>query len=177
MFILLLFYYISFFFSKQLHFFPFLFKHMEQLCLFPNNVGIIIFSISIIYFLIFQALNWVFVVDTLNFSFWPERESQQCEVTYKGITYTGYMTLCAAISRAMDEGESMCRARYTLLIMCGWFYCFSVLLALNSKILFTSHIVYVLSSWLLFHLSNGFLPSNMKTNHLANRIIWFKSWG
>lgn len=51
-----------------------------------------------------QALNWVFVVDTLNFSFWPETDSEQCEVTYKGTTYTGYMTLCAAITRAMDEG-------------------------------------------------------------------------
>lgn len=54
-----------------------------------------------------QALNWVFVVDTLNFSFWPEEESQQCEVTYEGTTYTGYMTLCAAITRAMKEGESI----------------------------------------------------------------------
>lgn len=52
-----------------------------------------------------QALNWVFVVDTMNFSFWPEKETQQCEVTYKGTTYTGYMTLCAAITRAMEEGE------------------------------------------------------------------------
>lgn len=53
-----------------------------------------------------QALNWVFVVDTMNFSFWPESDSQQCEVTYKGTTYTGYMTLCAAITRAMDEGTN-----------------------------------------------------------------------
>uniref|UniRef100_UPI003AB0B076 queuosine 5'-phosphate N-glycosylase/hydrolase-like n=1 Tax=Centroberyx gerrardi TaxID=166262 RepID=UPI003AB0B076 len=50
-----------------------------------------------------QALNWVFVVDTMNFSFWPETESQQCEVTYRGTTYRGYMTLCAAITRAMEE--------------------------------------------------------------------------
>lgn len=64
-----------------------------------------------------QALNWVFVVDTMNFSFWPETETQQCEVTYKGTTYTGYMTLCAAITRAMDEGESMCS---TKLMMCGY---------------------------------------------------------
>ncbi|KAF6729561.1 UPF0553 protein C9orf64-like [Oryzias melastigma] len=40
----------------------------------------------------------------MNFSFWPEKESQQCEVTYKGVTYTGYMTLCASITRAMEEG-------------------------------------------------------------------------
>uniref|UniRef100_A0A674MUJ3 Queuosine 5'-phosphate N-glycosylase/hydrolase n=2 Tax=Takifugu rubripes TaxID=31033 RepID=A0A674MUJ3_TAKRU len=59
-----------------------------------------------------QAFNWVFVVDTMNFSFWPESESQQCEVTYKGITYTGYMTLCAAISRAMDEGIPITEPKY-----------------------------------------------------------------
>ncbi|XP_067378023.1 queuosine salvage protein [Channa argus] len=59
-----------------------------------------------------QALNWVFVVDTMNFSFWPEEESQQCEVTYKGTTYTGYMTLCAAISRAMEEGIPITDPKY-----------------------------------------------------------------
>lgn len=47
----------------------------------------------------------MFVIDTMNFSFWPKEETQQCEVTYKGTTYTGYMTLCAAIARAMEEGE------------------------------------------------------------------------
>lgn len=43
----------------------------------------------------------------MNFSFWPETDDKQCEVTYKGTTYTGYMTLCAAISRAMDEGTAV----------------------------------------------------------------------
>ncbi|XP_028294540.1 queuosine 5'-phosphate N-glycosylase/hydrolase [Gouania willdenowi] len=51
-----------------------------------------------------QALNWVFVVDTMNFSFWPDSDGEQCEITYRGTTYTGYMTLCAAITRAMDQG-------------------------------------------------------------------------
>uniref|UniRef100_A0A3B4WDU3 Queuosine 5'-phosphate N-glycosylase/hydrolase n=1 Tax=Seriola lalandi dorsalis TaxID=1841481 RepID=A0A3B4WDU3_SERLL len=58
------------------------------------------------------ALNWVFVVDTMNFSFWPENESQQCEVTYKGTMYTGYMTLCAAITRAMEEGIPITDPKY-----------------------------------------------------------------
>ncbi|TNN80660.1 UPF0553 protein C9orf64 [Liparis tanakae] len=58
------------------------------------------------------ALNWVFVVDTLNFSFWPEEESQQCEVTYEGTTYTGYMTLCAAITRALKEGLQITDPKY-----------------------------------------------------------------
>ncbi|XP_066499231.1 queuosine salvage protein isoform X2 [Hoplias malabaricus] len=51
-----------------------------------------------------QAINWVFVTDTMNFSFWPDRQDQQCEVVYKGNTYRGYMSLCAAITRAVDEG-------------------------------------------------------------------------
>ncbi|XP_041855079.1 queuosine salvage protein isoform X2 [Melanotaenia boesemani] len=59
-----------------------------------------------------QALNWVFVVDTMNFSFWPEKETQQCEVTFKGTTYRGYMTLCASITRAMEEGIPITDPKY-----------------------------------------------------------------
>lgn len=76
----------------------------------PQNVGrILIFPVftATLKFLTWQTLNWVFVVNTMNFSFWPETDDKQCEVTYKGTTYTGYMTLCAAISRAMDEGTAM----------------------------------------------------------------------
>ncbi|MCI4381171.1 hypothetical protein PGIGA_G00248570 [Pangasianodon gigas] len=51
-----------------------------------------------------EAINWVFVTDTMNFSFWPDREDQQCEVNHRGTTYRGYMSLCAAVTRAMDEG-------------------------------------------------------------------------
>lgn len=54
-----------------------------------------------------EAINWVFVTDTMNFSFWPEREEEQCEVLCRGNTYRGYMSLCAAVTRAMDEGDRM----------------------------------------------------------------------
>lgn len=50
------------------------------------------------------AVNWVFVADTLNFSFWSEREERKCLVGYRGRTYSGYWSLCAAINRALDEG-------------------------------------------------------------------------
>ncbi|XP_034026340.1 queuosine salvage protein isoform X2 [Thalassophryne amazonica] len=59
-----------------------------------------------------QALNWVFVVNTLNFSFWPGKKGEECKVTYKGTTYTGYMTLCAAITRAMEEGLAITDPKY-----------------------------------------------------------------
>lgn len=103
----------------------------------------------LLFFATFQALTWVFVVDTLNFSFWPEREGQQCEVTYKGTTYTGYMTLCAAISRAMDEGESLRRDGYIVnnIWMVVLFFSVNSTVLLNSRILLRR---------VLFCLSNGF---------------------
>lgn len=51
-----------------------------------------------------EAVSWVFLVDTLNFSFWPERDDQKCLVKYKGTAYSGYWALCAAVNRALDEG-------------------------------------------------------------------------
>ncbi|XP_020822586.1 queuosine 5'-phosphate N-glycosylase/hydrolase [Phascolarctos cinereus] len=59
-----------------------------------------------------DAVNWVFVVDTLNFSFWSEQEDRKCAVKYKGKMYSGYWALCAAIHRALDEGIPLTRASY-----------------------------------------------------------------
>lgn len=53
-----------------------------------------------------DALNWIFVVDTLNFCFWSANDNKW-EVTWKGKTYTGYFALCAAINRALDEGYTI----------------------------------------------------------------------
>ncbi|XP_006981739.1 queuosine 5'-phosphate N-glycosylase/hydrolase [Peromyscus maniculatus bairdii] len=58
------------------------------------------------------ALNWVFVVDTLNFSFWAEQEEHRCEVHYGGRAYTGYWALCAAVNRALDQGIPITSASY-----------------------------------------------------------------
>ncbi|KAJ8413920.1 hypothetical protein AAFF_G00065180 [Aldrovandia affinis] len=58
------------------------------------------------------AINWVFVVDTMNFSFWPDRDDQQCTVTHGGKTYSGYMALCAAVTRAMEEGVPITDAAF-----------------------------------------------------------------
>ncbi|XP_066897363.1 queuosine 5'-phosphate N-glycosylase/hydrolase isoform X2 [Kogia breviceps] len=49
------------------------------------------------------AVNWVFVTDTLNFSFWSESDEHKCLVGYGGKTYSGYWSLCAAVNRALDE--------------------------------------------------------------------------
>ncbi|CAD7691793.1 unnamed protein product [Nyctereutes procyonoides] len=58
------------------------------------------------------AVSWVFVTDTLNFSFWSERDEHKCLVGYKGKTYSGYWSLCAAVNRALDEGIPITSASY-----------------------------------------------------------------
>lgn len=52
-----------------------------------------------------EAVSWVFLVDTLNFSFWSDSAEQKCLVRYKGKAYSGYWALCAAVNRALDDGQ------------------------------------------------------------------------
>ena len=51
------------------------------------------------------ALDWIFVADTLNFSFWSADETKKYMVRYKGEEYTGYWSWCAAMNRAIDDGN------------------------------------------------------------------------
>ncbi|KAJ2546007.1 hypothetical protein EV175_005756 [Coemansia sp. RSA 1933] len=52
------------------------------------------------------ALEWIFVVDALNFSFWSDKAApdQRYTVTLDGKAYQGYWTLCASVNRALHEG-------------------------------------------------------------------------
>ncbi|KAG0202863.1 hypothetical protein BGX28_004739 [Mortierella sp. GBA30] len=59
-----------------------------------------------------STVDWIFMVDLLNFSFWswididdtgiphPDRY----RVTFRGVGYTGYWSMVAAINRALEEG-------------------------------------------------------------------------
>ncbi|KAJ2856692.1 hypothetical protein J3B02_001458 [Coemansia erecta] len=59
-----------------------------------------------------KAIEWIFVVDSLNFSFWTSKPvDQQYSVTLDGTTYRGYWTLCAAINRAIRNGLDITDAR------------------------------------------------------------------
>ncbi|KAI5204946.1 hypothetical protein AUEXF2481DRAFT_97722 [Aureobasidium subglaciale EXF-2481] len=50
------------------------------------------------------TLNFIFVMDLLNFSFWSEKpESERYAVEYRGQTWTGYWSLVACLQRALDE--------------------------------------------------------------------------
>lgn len=51
-----------------------------------------------------HVVDWIFTVDTLNFSFWPDDPQHRFEVDYKENTWTGYWSMVAAVNRALDEG-------------------------------------------------------------------------
>lgn len=59
-----------------------------------------------------SSIDWIFLVDALNFSFWSEDSDEKYTVHYGGNNYTGYWSLCAAINRALDEGVAITSAAY-----------------------------------------------------------------
>ena len=49
-----------------------------------------------------DTLDWIFLMDLLNFSFWHSTTiKQRFTVTFNGVPYTGYWSLCACIQRAI----------------------------------------------------------------------------
>lgn len=58
-----------------------------------------------------STVDWIFLIDTLNFSFWSEPD-QYYKVTYHNETNTGYWSLCAAINRAIEEGYDIASPKY-----------------------------------------------------------------
>jgi hypothetical protein len=51
------------------------------------------------------TLNFVFTMDLLNFSFWPDGPPEEAfTVEYRGTKWTGYWSLVAALQRALEEG-------------------------------------------------------------------------
>lgn len=60
-----------------------------------------------------QHLNWVFLLDTLNFSFWPE-DGEHYDVTYNGKKETGYLAMCAAFMKCHDKKYPIWDFRFML---------------------------------------------------------------
>ncbi|KAI9485058.1 hypothetical protein BDB00DRAFT_851687 [Zychaea mexicana] len=67
-----------------------------------------------------STVDWIFLVDILNFSFWSDLDkSDKCQphperytVVLHGKAYTGYWSLCAAINRALEQGIPVTDASY-----------------------------------------------------------------
>jgi hypothetical protein len=52
------------------------------------------------------AINFIFTMDLLNFSFWSYKDSdERFAVAYHGKKWTGYWSLVASLQRALDAGE------------------------------------------------------------------------
>ncbi|KAI5806737.1 hypothetical protein DFH27DRAFT_549786 [Peziza echinospora] len=52
-----------------------------------------------------DTLNFIFLMDLLNFSFWSELpQDKRFSIEYRGKRWTGYSSLVAVIQRALDEG-------------------------------------------------------------------------
>lgn len=58
-----------------------------------------------------ETVDWIFLIDTLNFSFWSESNTL-FTVKYKEERYTGYWSLCAAIRRAKENGTPITSPSY-----------------------------------------------------------------
>nr|CAH0112445.1 unnamed protein product [Daphnia galeata] len=59
-----------------------------------------------------SSIEWLFVADALNFSFWAAEENAHYSVELHGKQYTGYMALCAAITRALEAGIPITSSQY-----------------------------------------------------------------
>lgn len=53
-----------------------------------------------------STVNFIFTMDLLNFSFWPEEPSEEgFAVDFRGKRWKGYWSLVATLQRAIDEGS------------------------------------------------------------------------
>ena len=52
-----------------------------------------------------SSINFIFLMDLLNFSFWPasDKPDESYTVAYRGKEWSGYWSLVAAIQRALDD--------------------------------------------------------------------------
>ncbi|CAK9808371.1 Queuosine salvage protein [Anthophora plagiata] len=55
-----------------------------------------------------KAVDWIFVLDTLNYSFWSKKDTPKWTVSGQ----TGYFALCAVVKRAIDEGKQIIDPKY-----------------------------------------------------------------
>ncbi len=59
-----------------------------------------------------ETVRWLFTLDVLNHSFWPDENEPVWEVAYRGDSYSGYYGLAVALKRAMEKGFPITSARY-----------------------------------------------------------------
>ncbi|KAF7634434.1 Queuosine salvage protein [Meloidogyne graminicola] len=59
-----------------------------------------------------ETIDWIFFIDTINYSFWTLDENSYWEITRNGTTQSGYFGLCQAVNRAIEKGIPLTSAQY-----------------------------------------------------------------
>lgn len=59
-----------------------------------------------------RSVNWILLLDALNFCFWAEAGEQRWTIEYEGETLNGYWAEAAALKRAITEGIPLWDATY-----------------------------------------------------------------
>ncbi|WP_376793809.1 queuosine salvage family protein [Thermogemmatispora sp.] len=59
-----------------------------------------------------RSVNWILLLDALNFCFWPEKGEPRWGITYQGEHLSGYWAEAAALTRAVEEGRPIWDAAY-----------------------------------------------------------------
>ncbi|MGH2494347.1 MAG: queuosine 5'-phosphate N-glycosylase/hydrolase, partial [Ktedonobacteraceae bacterium] len=59
-----------------------------------------------------RTVNWLLLLDALNFCFWAEKDQSRWSIEYKGERLNGYWAEAAALTRAVEEGYALWDAHY-----------------------------------------------------------------
>lgn len=59
-----------------------------------------------------RTVNWLLLLDALNFCFWSEKDVPRWQIDYKGETLNGYWAEAASLTRAVEEGIPLWDAAY-----------------------------------------------------------------
>jgi hypothetical protein len=59
-----------------------------------------------------RTVNWLLLLDALNFCFWAEKGQPRWQIEYKGELLNGYWAEAAALTRAVEEGMPLWDAAY-----------------------------------------------------------------
>lgn len=59
-----------------------------------------------------RTVNWLLLLDALNFCFWAEKDQPRWQIEYRGETLNGYWAEAASLTRAVEEGMPLWDAAY-----------------------------------------------------------------
>lgn len=59
-----------------------------------------------------RSVNWLLLLDALNFCFWAEKAQPRWQIEYQGETLNGYWAEAASLKRAVEEGIPLWDAKY-----------------------------------------------------------------